>query len=187
MFILLAKQLSFLKKQVNLKKKKTFTYLISSVTILTVLVILFEYFFDWNFIFNTIRCLLAIILGILIFGLTYSISYEKSKKEPFKIVTIIKTFYISLSHNQRVNLSILLVGITVIITMLLTLSPAPIKTLVMSILIAFWIGLILFITPTYNEIINNKEGLVDNRDLQFNIKENKDKEKIKENDRRKNN
>ena len=187
MFILLAKQLSFLKKQVNLKKKKTFTYLISSVIILTVLVILFEYFFDWNFIFNTIRCLLAIILGILIFGLTYSISYEKSKKEPFKIVTIIKTFYISLSHNQRVNLSILLVGITVIITMLLTLSPAPIKTLVMSILIAFWIDLILFITPTYNEIINNKEGLVDNRDLQFNIKENKDKEKIKENDRRKNN
>ena len=100
MFISLAKQLSFLKKQVNLKKKKTFTYLISSVIILTVLVILFEYFFDWNFIFNTIRCLLAIILGILIFGLTYSISYEKSKKEPFKIVTIIKTFYISLSHKE---------------------------------------------------------------------------------------
>ena len=70
--------------------------------------------------------------------------------------------------------------------MLLTLSPAPIKTLVMSILIAFWIDLILFITPTYNEIINNKEGLVDNRDLQFNIKE-KNKDKEKENGRRKNN
>ena len=70
--------------------------------------------------------------------------------------------------------------------MLLNLSPAPIKTLFMSILIAFWIGLILFITPTYNEIINNKEGLVDNRDLQFNIKE-KDKNKEKNNDNRKSN
>lgn len=186
MFILLAKQISFLKRQINLKKKKTFTYLISSVSILSILNILFEYFFDWNFVFNTIRCLLAIISGILIFGLTYSICYEKSKKEPFKIVNTIKTFYISLSHNQRVNLSILLIGITIIIAMLLNLSPAPIKTLVMSILIAFWISLILFITPTYNEIINNKEGLVDNRDLQFNIKENtKDKEKT--NDNRKSN
>lgn len=153
---ILFKYLSFLKKQYNSKSKPLFFGILAMLLLLGLGIgIIADILLGWNFIFNTIRCIIAIYIGFVVFSIVFSVTINRlSKVEWLR----------ELSFNQRVNLSIIVVGLFIILFLTLIHTETVYYTFTAGILFTVMIWAIYYTKPTPDEIEAFYTGLEDQRD-----------------------
>ena len=160
------KFLIFLRQQKN-TNLKMFTLSIIGILIAFIGIgILTDIYLPWNYFINTVRCIFLLVIGLAMFSIIYV--YLPENKD-YKILKLREM----LSFKQRLNLS-LLIWFIVIVLDLIVVKPGNLTyTMSGSIVCAISLGLITFIRPTYDETKKFENNLIDERDL---IKEKETKE-----------
>lgn len=131
----------------------------------SILSILTDLFIPWTFIGNIIRCLIAVVDAAALFSLFFGIRVKFIKTNVDTEKDGILKYITTLSHKQRVNVSIILFVATIIMFFLLTQVRNIGYTITASIIFTIWIGLFYFIRPTYDEIVDASYGFEDIRDI----------------------
>ena len=161
------KYLSFLKKKLNTTNKVLF--FMSFVTLSLIgffLGLIVDIYLPWNYFINTVRCIFLLVIGLAMFSIIYV--YLPENKD-YKILKLREM----LSFKQRLNLSLLIWFIVIVLDLILVKPGNLTYTMSGSIVCAISLGLITFIRPTYDETKKFENNLIDERDL---IKEKETKE-----------
>ena len=160
------KFLIFLRQQKN-TNLKMFTLSIIGILIAFIGIgILTDIYLSWNYFINTVRCIFLLVIGLAMFSIIYV--YLPENKD-YKILKLREM----LSFKQRLNLSLLIWFIVIVLDLILVKPGNLTYTMSGSIVCAISLGLITFIRPTYDETKKFENNLIDERDL---IKEKETKE-----------
>lgn len=160
------KFLIFLRQQKN-TNLKMFTLSIIGVLIAFIGIgVLTDIYLPWNYSINTVRCIFLLVIGLAMFSIIYV--YLPENKD-YKILKLREM----LSFKQRLNLSLLIWFIVIVLDLILVKPGNLTYTMSGSIVCAISLGLITFIRPTYDETKKFENNLIDERDL---IKEKETKE-----------
>lgn len=152
------KFLIFLRQQKN-TNLKTFTLAIIGILISFIAIgVLTDIYLPWNYFINTVRCIFLLVIGLAVFSLVYV--YLPENKD-YKILKARET----LSFKQRLNLSLLIWFVIIILDLILVKPGNLTYTISGSIVCAISLGLITFIRPTYDETKKFENNLTDERDV----------------------
>lgn len=159
---ILFKYLSFIKTKVNKGNKKVFfALLVMSIALGCGVSIIVDILLPWNFIFTTIRSIVALCVGFITFTFAYSIIVIKKQKED----KVSKLAWLNdLSFQQRVNLSLIVVGILSILFLVLIPTQSPYYTFIAGLLLSVVVWAVYYTKPTPDEIEAYYVGLEDMRD-----------------------
>ena len=160
------KFLIFLRQQKNTNLKMFTLATLGVLTAFIAIGVLTDIYLPWNYFINTVRCIFLLVIGLAMFSLIYV--YMPENKD-YKILKLRE----ALSFKQRLNLSLLIWFIVIVLDLVLVKSGSATYTISGSIVCAISLGLITFIRPTYDEIKKFENNVTDERDL---IKERNDKE-----------
>lgn len=168
-------------------KNKTLTILIMSLSIVILFVL--GYFIDLKIIgdkptrvTNFIRTIVVSINSLLIFPFMSILieQYQRNKKEKDEEYVSLKN---NLSHNQRMNLAIIVSVILIFLHILLFDTSSNLYSFISSLILSIILLLINFVNMTYYEKELEEEGLIDIRDMEHALNlEEKRKEKKRETD-----
>lgn len=160
------KFLIFLRQQKNTNLKMFTLATLGVLTAFIAIGVLTDIYLPWNYFINTVRCIFLLVIGLAMFSLIYV--YMPENKD-YKILKLRE----ALSFKQRLNLSLLIWFIVIVLDLVLVKSGSATYTISGSIVCAISLGLITFIRPTYDENKKFENNVTDERDL---IKERNDKE-----------
>lgn len=160
------KFLIFLRQQKNTNLKMFTLATLGILTAFIAIGVLTDIYLPWNYFINTVRCIFLLVIGLEMFSLIYV--YVPENKD-YKILNLRE----ALSFKQRLNLSLLIWFIVIILDLILVKSGSATYTISGSIVCAISVGLVTFIRPTYDETKKFENNVTDERDL---IKERNDKE-----------
>ena len=160
------KFLIFLRQQKNTNLKMFTLATLGVLTAFIAIGVLTDIYLPWNYFINTVRCIFLLVIGLAMFSLIYV--YMPENKD-YKILKLRE----ALSFKQRLNLSLLIWFIVIVLDLVLVKSGSATYTISGSIVCAISLGLITFIRPTYDETQKFENNVTDERDL---IKERNDKE-----------
>lgn len=159
---ILFKYLSFIKTKVNKGNKKVFFALSFMLMVLGCgISIIVDILLPWNFIFTTIRSIVALCVGFIIFTFAYSIVISRKQKED---KTPKFAWLNDLSFQQRVNLSLIVIGVLTILFLVLVPTQSPYYTFVAGVLLSVVVWAVYYTKPTPDEIEAYYAGLEDMRD-----------------------
>lgn len=158
MYMLFLNYLSFLNRM-YLKDKKKFYIKNSMVFVLCfVLSIFLDTFVLRNLLFDCVRVIFALGLGVSLFEMTFPfVLYGKGNK--------LEIFRRSLSYRQRRNLGILAFALSFVLSFLVIHSLKEVYTIFTGILLYFWIWILVFLKPTYEEVKDYDSNAVDSREF----------------------
>lgn len=157
-----------IRKQVNLYFKRFLMISIPLIILLSIISCLVDIFLEWNFLYNTLRSLLVLMLSPLLFSFIYGIQHKiLQNKLDEKMNERVK-----FSFNQRVNLSIILIGILILLHVLILSPGNKIYTLFSSILFSCLGFILLFIKPMNDECTKANFNMEDERDILHRYKKN---------------
>ena len=160
------KFLIFLRQQKNTNLKMFTLATLGVLTAFIAIGVLTDIYLPWNYFINTVRCIFLLVIGLAMFSLVYV--YMPENKD-YKILKLRE----ALSFKQRLNLSLLIWFIVIVLDLILVKSGSPTYTVSGSVVCAISLGLITFIRPTYDETKKFENNVTDERDI---IKERKEKE-----------
>lgn len=160
------KFLIFLRQQKNTNLKMFTLAILGVLAAFIAIGVLTDIYLPWNYFINTVRCIFLLVIGLAMFSLVYV--YMPENKD-YKILKLRE----ALSFKQRLNLSLLIWFIVIVLDLILVKSGSPTYTVSGSVVCAISLGLITFIRPTYDETQKFENNVTDERDI---IKERKEKE-----------
>lgn len=161
------KFLIYLRQQKNTNFNKFVVITSLALAISIIIGVLADLYLPWNYFINTVRCIFLLVTGTTAFSLFYTFIPDND--------TEIKFFRLRkiLSFRQRLNLSLLIWFIVIILDLILVKPGTASYTISGSIICAISLGLFTFIRPTYEETKRFENNVIDERDF----KEVKTKEK----------
>lgn len=160
MFDELRKYTIFLRRNYNLQYKKTRNILSCVFLLLFPICILVDKFLPWGTLFNFIRMPIALLFGVIAYSFSYFMLHKKYE-EYNKTKDKIKLF----SYRQRVNLTIILVGLSVFAFIFFIQPGIVVYSLLWGLYIMVLLYLATFTKPTREELIQAAYGLEDEKDI----------------------
>lgn len=147
---------------ISIRKRNTqkdIVLLTSLLIIVSVVALAEDMFLGWNTLFMSIRAVTALVLALLVFSAWLLLRDKYAQKE---FIRQLKENY---TVKQRINLSLITIGLGIIIHLLVVGRGSYTYTIVTSLMLAFWMWLPLWISPTSYETQKSNLGLDDERDL----------------------
>lgn len=141
---------------------------LAAAVAVSILGMLVDHFVPFNYGTNIIRAALAVVLGLYLFASVYLLLIRRKEKKISESDVAIEDTDTreSFSYSQRVNISVVLWGVFVVLA-LLGSRPNPFFTLFSGFLIAYALGIMAFVRSTRDETQTASIGLRDPRDISF--------------------
>ena len=152
------KFLIYLRQQRNTNLKMFTLVTLGIITAFVAIGVLTDIYLPWNYFINTARCIFLLVIGLAIFSVIYV--YMPENKD-YKILKLREL----LSFKQRLNLSLLIWFIIIILDLILVKPGSASYTMSGSVVFSISLGLLTFIRPTYEETKRFENNLIDERDI----------------------